>query len=87
MTADAVDIGSVVGETEDDLAQKLEELNRYGFNYFYSLRNLRADSKAVTSCSSSSKLNRASSKTSLISSLSDGSYRTSDSSRCVTACS
>ncbi|KAL5966069.1 hypothetical protein TSMEX_006198 [Taenia solium] len=27
MTADAVDIGSVVGETEDDLAQKLEELN------------------------------------------------------------
>nr|CDS34425.1 ecotropic viral integration site [Hymenolepis microstoma] len=59
MTADAVDIGSVVGETEDDLAKKLEELNRC----------LSADSKAVTSCSS---INRTSSKTSLISSLSDG---------------
>ncbi|VDK23003.1 unnamed protein product [Taenia asiatica] len=75
MTADAVDIGSVVGETEDDLAQKLEELNR----------SLSADSKAVTSCSSTSKLNRASSKTSLISSLSDGSYRTFGSSQCGSA--
>ncbi|KAH9280080.1 Ecotropic viral integration site 5 -like protein [Echinococcus granulosus] len=36
--------------------------------------NLSADSKAVTSCSSASKFNRTSSKTSLISSLSDGSY-------------
>lgn len=35
MTAGAVDIGSVVGETEDDLAQKLEELNRYAFLLFY----------------------------------------------------
>ncbi|VDM30473.1 unnamed protein product [Hydatigera taeniaeformis] len=61
MTADAVDIGSVVGETEDDLAQKLEELNRC----------LSADSKAVTSCSSTSKLDRNPSKTSLISSLSE----------------
>ncbi|KAM7542311.1 hypothetical protein Aperf_G00000005615 [Anoplocephala perfoliata] len=68
MTADAINVGSVVGETEDDLAEKLEELNRC----------LSADSKAVTSCSTTSKLNRASSKTSLISSLSDGSYFSGD---------
>ncbi|VUZ47976.1 unnamed protein product [Hymenolepis diminuta] len=61
MTAGAVDIGSIVGETEDDLAQKLEELNRC----------LSANAKAVTSCSS---INRTSSKTSLVSSLSDGSF-------------
>ena len=74
MTADAVDIGSVVGETEDDLVQKLEELNRYGARDFNCCRCLSADSKAVTSCTSLNKLHRTPSKASLISSLSDGSF-------------
>ncbi|VDD77964.1 unnamed protein product [Mesocestoides corti] len=64
MTAGTVDISSVVGETEDELVQKLEELNRC----------LSADSKAVISCSSSDKPCRSASKTSLTSSLSDGSF-------------